>query len=426
MSNHNDWTRRDALKAGLSTLLAAPVTGAEGAEGGTVAVGLVLRETAGLRRFGFPVHTLLPGDLPGRNARLLREGRPVPAQFRRVAGADGRPALALDFVSGVGPLETERYVVEVGDGVEPGPEPKRAVRVEREGEAFRVTTGGSLTYTVGDRLPGPVSGVENARLSYVVPSSGGFSVRHRDDPPDRWRACTWGRDPQGRPSPALATREGPFAASLHFEGNVDLLGARPSATAADLTFPSSKSWVETAWRLEDPLGVVAGMRVELQLKVEPAPTLVDFGAADTVYGVLRGHERMILEAGDAPGLAGLGRPWVVRKGPDGNLAPFASAPRPDAAAAEGWAHVMDESRCTALAVARFGRESRDRIEIEADGRVWICREFAGPVAAPVAGPKALTCWFHFVRMPVQVGAVTSPQAMLAPLEVEFARDATRP
>ena len=132
---------------------------------------------------------------------------------------------------------------------------------------------------------------------------------------------------------------------------------------------------------------------------------------------------MILEAGDAPSLAGLGRPWVVRKGPDGNLAPFALAPRPDAAAAEGWAHVMDESRCTALAVARFGRESRDRIEIEADGRVRICREFAGAVAAPAAGPKALTC---FVQMPVQVGAATSPQATLAPLVVEFARDATLP
>jgi hypothetical protein len=84
---------------------------------------------------------------------------------------------------------------------------------------------------------------------------------------------------------------------------------------------------------------------------------------------------------------------------------------------------MDASRCTALAVARFGRESRDRIEIEADGRVWICREFAGAVAAPTAGPKVLTCWLHFVQMPVQVGAVTGHTR---PLEVEFARDATRP
>ena len=62
--------------------------------------------------------------------------------------------------------------------------------------------------------------------------------------------------------------------------------------------------------------------------------------------------------------------------------------------------------------------------IEAGGRVRICREFAGAGAAPVAGPKSLTCWFHFVQMPVQVGAATSPQATLAPLEVEFSRGAT--
>ena len=200
MANHNGWKRRDVLKAGLSTLLAPRL--ADAAPGEAVEVGLVLRETAGLRRFGFPVHLLLPGDLSGQNARLLRDRQPVDAQFRRVAGADGRRVLALDFVSGVGPLETERYIVEVGDGVEPGPEPKRTVRVEREGETFRVTAGGSLTYTVGDRLPGPVSGVDNARLSYLVPNSGGFSIRHKDDQLGSWRACTNG-GATGRAGPRL-------------------------------------------------------------------------------------------------------------------------------------------------------------------------------------------------------------------------------
>ena len=32
--------------------------------------------------------------------------------------------------------------------------------------------------------------------------------------------------------------------------------------------------------------------------------------------------------------------------------------------------------------------------------------------------KGLRFWLHFVDVPVQVGAVTSPQAMLAPLLVE--------
>ena len=32
--------------------------------------------------------------------------------------------------------------------------------------------------------------------------------------------------------------------------------------------------------------------------------------------------------------------------------------------------------------------------------------------------KSLRFWLHFVTTPVQVGAVTSPQSMLAPLEVE--------
>ena len=248
MSNHNDWTRRDTLKAGLSMLLAEPVTAAASAEGGTVAVGLVLRETAGLRRFGFPVHALLPGDLLGRNARLLREGRPVDAQFRRVVGADGRPALALDFVSGVGPLETERYVVEVGDGVEPGPEPKRAVRVERESEAFRVTAGAADAYgrrptrwaryralrtrgchTSCRTRAGSLSATRTTRRIVGAPAPGARPAGPALTPPQR--------PARGR-SPGL----------LHFEGSVDLPGARPSATSADLTFPSSKSWVETAWR----------------------------------------------------------------------------------------------------------------------------------------------------------------------------------
>jgi hypothetical protein len=81
--------------------------------------------------------------------------------------------------------------------------------------------------------------------------------------------------------------------------------------------------------------------------------------------------------------------------------------------------VIDGTRCTAAAVADFGAAGRDRIEVSAGGRLRLWRDFAGQGAAPAPGPKTLTFWLHFVPTPVQVGAATSPQAMLAPLRVEW-------
>jgi hypothetical protein len=82
---------------------------------------------------------------------------------------------------------------------------------------------------------------------------------------------------------------------------------------------------------------------------------------------------------------------------------------------------MDATRCTALAIADFGRNARDRIQIDKDGVVQIARDFTGDSAssAPPRGPKTLRFWFHFVPMPVHIGAATSPQAMLAPLSVTW-------
>jgi hypothetical protein len=66
-----------------------------------------------------------------------------------------------------------------------------------------------------------------------------------------------------------------------------------------------------------------------------------------------------------------------------------------------------------VAVAGFAAGPGAEIAVGADGRLRLWRAFA-----PAAGPKRLTFWLHFVGMPVQVGAATSPQAMLAPLHVE--------
>src|SRR5262249_26475186 len=122
------------------------------------------------------------------------------------------------------------------------------------------------------------------------------------------------------------------------------------------------------------------------------------------YGTLKGQEVMLLSAGPGQG-------WKIDKGAAGVLTPFAVAVGGTAGRAEGWSHIMDATRCTTLAVAGFGRETNDRIEIAANGRVRLSRVFG----TGRQDSKSMTAWFHFVGNPVQVGAVTSPQAMQSPL-----------
>ncbi len=406
MSRYDEITRRGALRAGLAALALPAATGAAPEE---VEIPFGLVETAGLRRFSFPVHAVLPrpSAMSGARFRLLRDGRPVPAQFREVVRPDGGPAIALDFNASPGPRETERYVVLIGKGAEPGPEPKGGMRVERVGDVFRVSHGSTLAFTVPVDLLGLLKGVSNAKNEFVAEGSEGLVLRLKDGTLHR----TGGSSVRG-----TVAREGPVAVALRFEGAQRLGGERAVRSAVEMTFPNSKSWVETTWTVEDPEGIVAALGVDVRLKVDGAPTLVDLGASSTVYGQIRGDDAMELAAGSAPDV---GRTWVVRKGPPGKMTSFAEAPTPDSPPAEGWAHVMDRTRCTALAVADFGRQARDRIEVLADGRVRIWREFAAGGEVPSGRAKALTFWFHFVGMPVQVGAATSPQAMLAPLKVAW-------
>jgi hypothetical protein len=401
---------------GLGALWLAALGGSARAVGRERVWTFRLRETAGLRRFGYPVHALLPAEAPGPGYRLERGGKPVAAQFRPVSGPDGRPAVALDFNASPGPLETEVYNVRSGE-IEPGPEPARGMTVEQAGGVFRVANGSVLAYEVPDHLGGFLRSVRNTRAEFVNEGSTGLTVRDRNgkDVP-LGGPGEGGRGPEYR---GTVTRKGPFAVGLRFEGKRVLGDTLVRSVAVEMTFPNSKSWVEVRWTVDDPVGYVSGLGLTLDLKVEGEPTLVDLGASNMVYGYLRGAEAMALVAGEAPGVRPLGTAWTVEKGAPGSTSLFASATGPNAPPAEGWAHVMDKTRCAAVAVADFGRASRDEIRVGVSGRLEIRRQFAVNRLAPSEKPKALTFWIHYVPNPVQVGAVTSPQAMLAPLEVAW-------
>jgi hypothetical protein len=210
---------------------------------------------------------------------------------------------------------------------------------------------------------------------------------------------------------------------LRWRGTTVLSGAAPIGSIVELTFPSSKSWIETTWTIDDPLDQVERLGVDLVLRLQGQPTLWDCGASSTIYGTLRRNERMTFEARGLSSRSGNSPRWVIRHGTAEKLQDFASAQRADPP--EGWIHVMDRKRCTAMAVAQFGRlgpDIHDRFEVHADGHLVFEREFVPGKTGqtmPKEPKKTLSFWLHFVPAPVQVGAVTSPQSMLAPLQVEW-------
>jgi hypothetical protein len=266
-----------------------------------------------------------------------------------------------------------------------------------------------MTYEVAEDLAGFLRGVGSPRLGYLRDSGGGLTFT--ENHPEHKGAVQGLGGMSSR-----ITREGPFAVGLRFEES------RPSGVrwTVDLTIPQSKSWVQAVWTVDDPKQRVASIGFDLPLLLEGSPTLVDFGAGTTVYGQIKGSQRMELES------AGIGRDWVVRQGQGEALPVFAASAPESPRPAEGWAHAMDSRRCTALAVADFGRAgARDRISVAADGMLRLNREYSTGLDDPGKTRKSLAFWLHFVPMPVQVGAATSPQSILSPLVADWDRPPAR-
>jgi hypothetical protein len=392
--------RREFLISGAGALVAC-----RAARAAESTLQLRITETAGLRRFGYPIHTMLPEIASGTNLRLSQNDKAIPAQFRPVVDAEGTSRIALDFNISLDPLATQNLTVDSGDNAQPRPEPARGLNIEALDSVFRVS-GAGISYDVPRDLVGFLNGAGGERRQYLRPDSPGFWLR--TDGPDSAGA----QQPMG-PLRGTLSRKGPIAIGLRFAGICPLKGGGGVNAFVDLTFPSSKSWVEVNWTIDDrELGRIVELGLDLDLAIASALTLVDFGANGTVYCTIKDTERMWMTAGPRTG-------WQISKTAKPNAILLATSPGKlgdaPAPAAEGWAHVMDATRCTAIAVADFGRKTSDQIDVSANGRIRLARRFASGERSQ----KSMRAWFHFVGMPVQVGAVTSPQSMLAPPMVEW-------
>jgi hypothetical protein len=223
-----------------------------------------------------------------------------------------------------------------------------------------------------------------------------------------------------------------LTAAIQFDDRHTLTQRDELRSTVDLDFPLGKSWVRVDWQLDDPTDAVEELSGELRLRLdakEAPPILADVGAAGRTYATLGPEDHLIFRAGPRlePKAASVEPAWQVDRMLSRRVVPFARPPQVGHdIAPQGWGHLMDAKRATAIAVDRFAHSTNDTIELGGQGRVRLQRAFAPQPKGSPPVAKRLKFWLHVVSSPPQRGAATSPQSMLFPPEVRVVEAATGP
>jgi len=364
-------------------------------------------ETAGIRRRNdvVTIRSAKPEIVghPG-GFRISHAGKQLPAQVRLVASVEGSMQvvqLVVDFIDHFQPFETRAYVLDLSEAPTPD-DPAEGLTLKDTEDAWQIDSSGVATWTIRKDLQG-LFDFSWKETDYIADNSAGlyFDDANHQKTPLATRAPTY----------FAVERQGPFAISLVF-GYDDWPPGLNSRVR--LEFPRTKSWIHASWTTDADPAQALILGAELNLRLEGPEALIDFGAGDFVYTTVTNNQSAILVAGPREGET---IDWSVRHGDASDLAEIFVAPRDvPTPRVHGWAHVMDDKRCTALAIANFGEVATDSIGVQGNGKLDWQRNFSN---VPGDGPRQLEFWLHFVTMPVHIGARTSPRSMQEPLQAKW-------
>ncbi|HEU4754051.1 MAG TPA: hypothetical protein VFU47_13155, partial [Armatimonadota bacterium] len=252
---------------------------------------LQVSETAGLRRYGYPVTATAPFP-PGAlcdagQAALCAGGTPLRGvQYDVLSRWPDHSVrwLRLSFNLSPGPREKQELKLRFGPGVahpDPGPPVVRETpelfdlrgqyRIPRAGPAFLT----SVRYGEREFLKAPAA----------------------------WTLWERGVDGQAR---ALRPEPGASKSRVLSAGPVnavvELTGSYPASGGAvpyrlTLSQPNSKSWFRAVFEAESPRGDLAGATLSVPYALEKSPARYDCGVGSWVYGTLRAQDAVLLEAG---------------------------------------------------------------------------------------------------------------------------------
>jgi hypothetical protein len=370
---------------------------------------ITVRETAGLRRFGYPVSAAVPFPkaalADGRHVRLVdAQGKEIGAQVTVMASWPGDGSVQwvdVDFNASPAPNVTEQYAVEYGPAVERSRITRGVILTETESVyqagAYRVPKFGRPLLT----------SVRYGELEFLRPEGAEFLFV------DRSGAARTVREGSVR-TRALKTE--PVSVMLEQRGEY---AAERGALAfrTTMAFPNSKSWIHFVHEIEDPGGEVREVVLRLPFALETEPRIFDFGVGSWLYGTLRTGQEATLTQRVAPANSDSGTTnWNVMLGGVADATPFAvGVPAAGSNRSEGWGHLMDGKKVVALGVPSFATVPGEySIRLDHEGNCVI-RWRPELTATGGTARRRAEAYFHFVGVPPQVTAVTSPPAMLAPL-----------
>jgi hypothetical protein len=365
-----------------------------------------VRESAGVRRRN-DVVTVRATQQPivehKGGIRVLHDGKPLGAQVRRVEWPGESPAIIVDFIDHFKPFEAREYVLELQ--AEPtGEEPTGGLTLTETDEAWQVDSSGLVDWTIRKDLAG-LFDFSWKETDYVANDSAGLWFSTSDGAKQKLS--------ERAPTRAGVDRSGPIAVGLRFDYDDWPPGGHSSVK---LEFPRTKSWIHATWTIDGTAETAQKIGADLNLRLDGPEALLDFKGGDFVYATVTKDQAARLEAGPRIQIT---VPWKVLHGPADAMEPIFISPQyPPSTVAHGWAHVMDDKRCTALAIGKFGEASADAIDVDGHGRLSWTRTFVPTNAAPPQ-PRTFEFWLHFVTMPVHIGARTSPRSMQEPLVVRW-------
>jgi hypothetical protein len=374
-------------------------------------VSIRVKETAGIRRNGYPAHaivTMPQGALADAgNVRLVSNGKEVAGQYTATAKwSDGSVrALDVDFNASVGPGEESTFQLEYGAAIKSDATP-RGLAVTETAETIQV---GNVRF---NKTAIPLLASVNYRQEDIGPGPNGFTITDT-------AGASYDLSRAESVKTAILKR-GPLFVAIRYSGQLRVDGDARLPFTVLVEMPNSKTWWKATASIDDAPKRVQSIAFHSPLALGPFPWLWDFGTGSWSYGSFRNKTDSVVfkqTVIQAPRKGVPSGKWEIATGPKGQEQPYEMTGGRRLAVAEGWGHLQDAKEAIAFAVEGFGRDP-GAYTMSLDGEGHTAIQF---VPAKPMGRLQLAIYQHFVAMPVPIGAVTSPVSMLSPLEVTVAK-----